>query len=61
MFFRLLISIVNDSNYTKCISLNNQQCMTLPTPVNVHPNKYLLLLMYILTNTFKDYDSLHSR
>ena len=34
-------SIVNASGHTKCISLNNQQCMIQPTLVNLHPNKYL--------------------
>ena len=28
------------SNHTKCVSLNNQQCMTQPTLINLHPNKY---------------------
>ena len=28
MFMGLLTIIVNASNHTKCVSLNNQQCMT---------------------------------
>ena len=40
MFTGLLASIVNASNHTKCISLNNQQCMIQPTHINLHPNEY---------------------
>ena len=40
MFIGLLASIVDDSNHTKCISLNNQQCMVQPTVINLHPNEY---------------------
>ena len=40
MFIGLLASIVDDSNNTKCISLNNQQCMVQPTVINLHPNEY---------------------
>ena len=29
MFIRLLISTVNDSNHTKCMPINNQQCILL--------------------------------
>ena len=36
----LLASIVNASNHTKCISLINQQCMTQPALINLHPNEY---------------------
>ena len=39
MFFRLLTSIVNASNHTKCVSLNNQQCMTQPNLINLLPNE----------------------
>ena len=40
-FSRSLARIVNISDHTKCISLslNNQQCMTLPTLINLHPNE----------------------
>ena len=40
MFMELLISIVNASNHTKCISLSNQKCMSLPTLINLHPKEY---------------------
>ena len=36
----LLISIVNASNHTKCVSLSNQKCMTQPNLINLHPNGY---------------------
>ena len=36
---RLLISIINESNYTKCVWLSNQKCMTQPTLKNLHPNE----------------------
>ena len=39
-FIGLLASTVNASNHTKCISLNNEQCMTQPTFINLHPNEY---------------------
>ena len=39
MFIVLLNSIVNVSNYTKCVSLSNQKCMIQPT-LNLHPNEY---------------------
>ena len=40
MFMGLLISIVNASNHTKCVSLSNQKCMIQPTLINLHPNEY---------------------
>ena len=40
VFFGLLTEIVNISNYTTCLSLKNQQCMTQPTLINLHCNKY---------------------
>ena len=40
MFIGLLISIINASNHTKCVSLSNQECMTQPTFINLHPNEY---------------------
>ena len=40
MFVGLLINIVNVSNHTKCVSLNNQKCEILPTLINTHPNEY---------------------
>ena len=36
----LLISIVNASNHTKCVSLNNQKCEIQPTIINLHPHEY---------------------
>ena len=39
-FSGILAGIVNTSNHTKCISLNNQQCMTRPTFINLHLNEY---------------------
>ena len=39
-FLGLLISIVNASIHTKCVSLSNQKCMTQPALVNLHPNGY---------------------
>ena len=33
-----LVGIVNASDLTKCISLNNRQCMTQPTLINLYPN-----------------------
>ena len=38
-FIGLLISIVNASNHTKCISLSNQKCMIQSTLINLHPNE----------------------
>ena len=40
MLIVLLISIVNASNHTKCLSLRNQKCMTQPTLINLHLNEY---------------------
>ena len=40
IFIGLLVSIVNVSNHTKCISLRNQKCMIEPTLINLHPNEY---------------------
>ena len=34
-----LTSVVNIPGHAKCISLNNQQCMTKPTLINLHPNE----------------------
>ena len=39
-FVVLLTSAVNASNHTKCVSLNNQKCMTQPTLINLHSNEY---------------------
>ena len=40
-FSRSLTSIVNSSEYTKCIFLNNQQCITQPITINLDCNKYI--------------------
>ena len=41
MFIALLMNIiVNASSYTKCASLSNQNCMTQPALINLHPNEY---------------------
>ena len=47
-FIGLLASTVNASNHTKCISLNNEQCMTQPTFINLHPNESSQGLRYYL-------------
>ena len=46
IFMGLLISIVNASNHTKCISLSNQKCEIQPTFINLHPNEYRLEFHY---------------
>ena len=46
MFIGLLTSLVNGSNHTKCISLNNQKCIIQPTLINLHPNEYSRELHY---------------
>ena len=40
IFTGLLTDLVNGSNYTKCVSLINQKCMTQATLMNLHPNDY---------------------
>ena len=39
MLIGLLTNIVNASNHTKCIYLNNQQYTTQPTLINLYPYK----------------------
>ena len=41
MFNGLLTRVVNGSNHTKCVSLKNQQCITRPTLINLHPNEVI--------------------
>ena len=48
MFIGLLASIGNTSTHAKCISLNNQHCMTRRALIN-----------YILMNTIKDCATIH--
>ena len=45
-FSRSLSGIVNAPDHIECISLNNQQCMTQPTLINLHPNEYIEGLRY---------------
>ena len=40
MFIVLLASIVNASNYTKCVLLSNQKCEIQATIINLHPNEF---------------------
>ena len=40
IFLGLLTGLVNGSNYTKCVSLSNQNCMIQSTLINLHPNEY---------------------
>ena len=46
----LLISTINASNHTKCMSLSNQQCMTQPTLINLY-----------LMNTVSIFTTIHLR
>ena len=39
MFTGLLTSVDNASNHTTCASLNNHQCMTQTTLIDIHPNE----------------------
>ena len=41
-----LASIVNTPDHIKFISSNNQQCMTQPTLIDLHPNEYIEGLRY---------------
>ena len=40
IFIGWLTGLVNESNHTKCVLLNNQKCMTQPALINLHPNEY---------------------
>ena len=42
----LLTGIVSASNYTKCVSLSNQKCMTQPTLINLRTDEYSQELHY---------------
>ena len=48
IFMRLLISLVNASNHTKCVSLSNEKCMIQPALINLHPNEYSQEFHYYL-------------
>ena len=41
-----LASIGNTPDHIKCISVNNQQYMTQPILINLHPNEYIKRLRY---------------
>ena len=49
MFIVLLTSIVNASNLTKYVSLNNPKRKIQPSLVNLHPNEYSQELHYYLS------------
>ena len=40
IFLALLTDLVNGSNHTKYVSLNNQKCKIQPPVINLHPNGY---------------------
>ena len=40
IFTELLTGLVNGSNHTKFVLLNNQKCMTQTTPISLHRNEY---------------------
>ena len=40
LFIGLLTVIVSASNYTKCVLLRSQKCITQPTLINLHSNDY---------------------
>ena len=40
IFIGLLTVLVNVSNHAKYVLLSNQKCITQPTLVNLHPDKY---------------------
>ena len=39
MFMGLLINVANASDLAKCMSQSNQECMTQPALINLHPNE----------------------
>ena len=45
-FGRFLASIVNTPGHTKCITLNNQPCITQSTLIILHSNEYIEGLRY---------------
>ena len=40
MIIGVLTGLVNASNHTKCMLLNNQKCMTQASLIKLHPNEY---------------------
>ena len=45
-FSESLANMVNVSDFVTCISLNNQLCMSRPTPINFIPNQHNQGLSY---------------
>ena len=39
-FSRSLASVANVSNFTTCVSLNQQPCITRPTIINLNPDEH---------------------
>ena len=54
MFIGLLTSIARASNHNKCVALSNQKCMTPPTLISLHHNKYSQKLSYYLVTVNLD-------
>ena len=50
IFMRLLISIVNASNHTKCVSLSNQKCEIQPTFISLDPNFKNFTIIHLSLN-----------
>ena len=48
IFIALLTGLVNESNHTRCVSLNNQKRMTQPNLINLHLNEYSQKFNYYL-------------
>ena len=46
IFIVILTSMVNASNYTKCISLSNQKSEIQPTLITLYLNEYIQELHY---------------
>ena len=46
MFIAVLISLVNSSSHTKCVSLSNQKCEIQPTLLKLHLHEYSQELHY---------------
>ena len=46
MLIVLLSNVVNGSDHTKCVALNNQKCIIQTTLVDLHPNEYIQAFHY---------------
>ena len=46
IFIGILTGLVNGSNHTKCVSLNNQKCTIQPTLNNLNPNEFSQKFIY---------------